>query len=752
MAKQREKITKKKKRYDREPSEWEKGWADLREEYSIKALIPAVIVLFFCMSILSGLFIQNFQIAIRLRKSIAIAEIPLSGLTNIFGLLFTVGLTLGVIQFVFWIKRRHRKEYHTDRERNYDISDKHAYGDADFQDENEINRCFYRTDDPMKIVHNRDILGRGIEDGMIYSLRDDLVSMNEHMAVVGSSGSGKSAFLVKNKIYQGILRGDSMVVTDSKGDLYTDLARLAHDYGYVVKVLNLKSGQLMNSDGCDFLKNLGDDDVKAGVMAETIIKNTEGDERLDYWAKNEMNLVKALMLYISTDNIMTKMNKNNLAEIYNIVATKSLEELHQIFGIMDPDHPAKQAFNLFAEADPKIQGQIVNGLGIRLQILSNKWAKKVVSSDEIDLTLPMKKKCIYFVVISDTETTYKFIATLFFAELFIELCDFYDKVSQKCRTKNLENPCLPVNFILDEFANTGAIPEFNVKISTVRSRRINITMIIQDIGQLIDMYGDNLAYTILNNMSLKMLLKTTDYNTAKYFSDIMGIQTVRIENRRYDQKATEIIHAHDVYTVTEGMGKRQLMNPDELINSMDNDHLILCVSGFHPVKLKKFIFVEHPLTKQCRFTDPGLHTPKWRKEIDKERAERGLPPIWVPQDVDIDLTGETKEKVKRPSKRENKQSSDKTGKNTGKTTPANARKASAKQDNNSRTIKKDPATANTVRKKEVKPVTKTTGNKKSAERRPASQQKQPPVETETVAKSTPKKVEYDFDEMFPDES
>ncbi len=659
-------MPKKNERYDREKTEIEKGLADLREEYSPAQIIIGAVVLLFVSNIISGLMMENIKKVLGMQKYIYLSGILTGGFTNPVGIIITVAMAAGGLKFIFWMMRRVKKDYHTDRERNYDISNIHAYGDADFQDEKERERCFYRTEDPLKVTHNLDILGVGIDDGLIYAMRDDLVSMNKHMMVMGSSGAGKSATLVKNQLYQNFLRGDSVIVTDSKGDLYADTAYLAHKHGYVVKVLNLKSDQLMNSDGCDFLKTLGNDDVKAGTLAETIIKNTEGDESLDYWAKNELNLCKALLLYVANDPSLIKTKKNKLAHMYTLISTKSLDELHEMFEmIKDDQNPAKQAFNLFAQCDPKVQGQIVNGLGIRLQVLSNKWARHVVSDDEIDLVLPMKKKCIYYVVISDTETTYKFIATLFFSSLFIELCGYFDKISQRCRTKGIKNPCLPVNFILDEFANTGSIPAFDVKIATVRSRQIGITTIIQNIGQLIGMYDENVADTILNNMSIKMLLKTSDFNTAKYFSDIMGIQTVMVKNRKYEKNATDIVDTHDGYSVTEGMGKRPLMNPDELINSLDNNHEIVCISGFHPVKLKKFLHSKHPMADECKTVDPGAHYPKWRKDIDKKRKEKGLGPIYVPDDsIDIEL-GIKKEKT--PVKKTGNKKSQNSPKNENKT-------------------------------------------------------------------------------------
>ena len=612
---------KKIKRYDKEPTEFERGLADLREEYSIKGIIIAIAITFLISVILSGFLIENAKYNLHMQEYILVSDIFKTGAFSLLGTPITIILTLAILKFIFWMMRRFKKTYHTERTKNYQVNDRHDYGSADYQDEYEINRCFYRAKDPLQIPNNLDILGEGIEDHMLYAVRDDLVSMNGHKVVIGSSGAGKSATLVKNLIYQTILRGESIVVTDSKGDLYADTAKLAKKKGYTVRILNLKTNELKNSDGCDFLKMLADDDIKAGVLAETIIKNTEDGERLDYWAKNELNYVKALLLYVSTNQALKKAGRATLAEVFNLTSSKSLDEVHEMFGLLDPEHPAMAPYHIFAQAEPKIQAQIVNGLGIRLQVLANKWAKRVVSADEIDLIAPMKKKCIYFVTISDTETTFKFLATLFFSELFIELCNYFDYQSQKCRKTGTPVPCLPVNFILDEYANTGAIPEMDVKIATVRSRQIGITIILQDKGQLDEMYGDNLSNSILNNMSIKILLKTTDMKTAKYFSDLLGVQTIRVENRGYQENVTDVFHTKGEYKVSEGSGKRNLENPDELINSLDNNHMIVHIAGFHPIKLKKFLHSRHPMAKECEPLVPGEHIPKWRREMHKKEIE-----------------------------------------------------------------------------------------------------------------------------------
>ena len=544
-----------------------------------------------------------------------------------FGLIIFLGGTFICAYAIHNFIKSVQKDYTTDDKRNYDISKKGVYGRAGWMTEEDRQETYYMAHDVRDIPGNGDILGFDDEE-RLYSLKQ-LPGLNKNVVIVGAPGSGKSAAIVINDIYQNITRGHSIIVTDSKGDLYKDTAYVAKKHGYRIRILNLKSKELRNSDGCDFFKILsGDDiDVRAQTLANTIIKNTADGERLDYWAKNEMNYLKALILFVADKSLEDAnpefKDNHTLGALYDYSSTHSLDEIRQEFSMLPPDHPATQAFNIFAQCEPKIQGQIANGMNIRLQTLGNKQMKRIVAADEIDLLLPMKKKCIYYVVISDTDTTFKFIATLFFAELFMEMCDYSDSLNRKDKKAQL-----PVTFILDEFANTGAIPEFDKKVTTVRSRKIGIKIILQDIGQLEYMYPNKVWSTILNGMAMKIYLSSNDPNTAKYFSGLLGIQTVRVENRKYGEGAGEVINTHGAYNVSEGLGKRDLMNPDELMNDLSSDDLIVCVSGKHPIMLHKFIHTNHPMDDERIGEDgeyvekiPAKHKPKWRKLLEEEKAK-----------------------------------------------------------------------------------------------------------------------------------
>ncbi len=537
----------------------------------------------------------------------------------IIALLFAIMGCVGTYRFT----KINTKNFYYDKDTNSYVSTTDMGGHAHYQTEKERHECFNMSKDIDDIMG--DILGID-EKGRLYSLRDDLVGINRNKCIFGTPGSGKSVAIIENDILQCMRRGESAIITDSKGDLYRKLSQKARDAGYIVKVLNLKPNELKNSDAFHLLKYLEDGDTSvAEMLAKCIIENTTDPRQVgDYWALNEMNGYKALLLYISTNEALKKANRNTLAEMYNICTSNTPSQLAALFSGLPKTHPARQAFNIYANCEPKVQGQILNGMGIKLSFLTDFNAQQVVSHDEIDLILPMKRPCMYFVVIPDTNKTYNVIANLFFNMMLIKQCEYSDSLTSIERNKQLY-----VNYILDEFKATGAINNFDGTITTVRSRKIAISIVLQTLGQLQDMYPGMAYDTILGSMTTKLLLRAGDEATSKYFQMIMGKQTRMSKNKRYSDTMAEAIHTHNSETITEGLTAVDLLPVDEA-QKMDADHLIVCVLGFQPVKLLKFLSSKNPYLQEWDETVPARHKPKWRKQMEEDNSYgdgTGMTPI-----------------------------------------------------------------------------------------------------------------------------
>lgn len=165
----------------------------------------------------------------------------------------------------------------------------------------------------------------------------------------------------------------------------------------------------------------------------------DGDE---FWPRAEENLLKAFEFYF----LETISDKNNLTNVYKNIANGDIKEIDGIFNKLPPDSPAKMSYNIFASGSDTIKASVITGLGTRLQMFQNEDLQKLTSETDIDLTLPGKKPCIYYIITSDMDSSFDFIASLFYTFLFIKLVRYADsRPDGRCENE--------VFFFLDEFAN-----------------------------------------------------------------------------------------------------------------------------------------------------------------------------------------------------------------------------------------------------------------------------------------------------------
>ncbi len=498
-----------------------------------------------------------------------------------------------------------RKPYYVDEDGNK-VDKRGTLGDAHWQTEDERKVCFIRSKNILDTTEN--VLGLD-KAGLLYSINPKLPSVNKNKAIFGTPGSGKSASVIENDIIQTIRRKESIIVTDSKGDLYRKTVGFAKENKYVVRMLNLKANELKNSDAFNLLKYLEGDSMvsTAEILARCILENTSDGKGSSYWEDNEMNLYKSLLLYVATNETLKAQGKNNLAEVYRIIATNTPDSLASIFSALPYEHPAKQSFLVFANAEPRNQGQILNGAGIRLGFFIDENAREIVSHDEIDLVLPMKRPCIYYVIIPDTNRAYNVIANLFFNMMLIKQCEYSDGLSDEDRkTKQI-----PVTYELDEFKATGSINNFDQTITTVRSRKLAFTIVLQAYGQLKDMYPGEANNVILGSMTLKLLLQAGDEDTAKYFTEMFGKQTRYVEGHREASRKTDVVKTRNETMTSASFQAVDLFPPNKAQQLGEND-LVVGIVGRQPVKLKKYLSFNNPFLKDVKEVIPNQHIPKWR--------------------------------------------------------------------------------------------------------------------------------------------
>ena len=432
----------------------------------------------------------------------------------------------------------------------------------------------------------------GEQKGQLVCLPEN-TRLNRHCAIFGASGTMKSRAIIRNALFSAIRRGESVLISDPKSEMYSDTAELFRNYGYEVKVLNLVDPKHGDSWNC--MSDLNGDTMMAQVLTNVIIGNTSSGKGDHFWDNGESNLLKALVLYTDLDKSLTPERKN-LAYVYQLLTRNSEKTLTAMFEQLPMDHPARAPFNLFSQSSDTVKSGIILGLGTRLQVLQNEAVKKLVSFSDIDLTAPGKRKCAYYIILSDQETSMAFLSSLFFSFLFIKLTRFADN--------SPEGRCpIPVNLILDEFNNIGRIggapdgSDFCRSLSVIRSRDIRVMIAVQSLGQLQNRYPNNLWAEIIGNCDIQLMLGCTDEVTADYISDRSGDMSIQVDSTMTVKKTVAIAQVIPQYRETQGQGKRKLLTPDEVLR-LPHDEMLVIIRGQNILKLNKFDYTRHPMSRE----------------------------------------------------------------------------------------------------------------------------------------------------------
>lgn len=510
---------------------------------------------------------------------------------------------------VFGLRLGWGKRGISDHERNLTISNAGSYGTASFMNAKEAESCLDITSCSKT---TQDILGM-TEDGRVITLPKN-TRLTRNLAVVGATGTGKSRSISRNLIFQTAQRGDSMVITDCKSELYESMSGYLRDNGYTVKVLNLIN--MDHSDSWNCLAEVGDSELMAQTFSD-IVLTTSSESNDAFWFNAELNLLKALVLYVSLE---MPPERRNLGTVYDMIVNENERSLKKLMtsirnehvnvftGEVMPPSPAYAPFSIFMQSSETVRTSVIIGLGSKLQVLQAQQVKNITSHSEIDLELPGKQKCAYFCIVSDQDSTFEFLSTLFFSFLFIRLIRYADSYC--------EGGTLPVRvkFILDEFPNcSGQIPDFEKKCSTVRSRGCEISLFCQGIGQMKNRYPDDRWQEILGACDTTVFLGCTDMLTAEYISDRIGVASVEVEGTMRELNSMRITNYTPSYRETNSLGRRQLMTPDEVLRLPPDEELIF-IRGQKVLRAKRFDYSRHPHYKKLRSCKAIHHVPDWKKD------------------------------------------------------------------------------------------------------------------------------------------
>lgn len=407
---------------------------------------------------------------------------------------------------------------------------------------------------------------------------------NLNTLVIGGSGAGKTRFYAKPNILQ---CNTSFVCLDPKGELLRDTGNLLEKEGYVIRVIDLID--MSKSHGYNPFAYIQDDKDVLKLITN-LIRNTtpKGAQSNDpFWEKSETALLEALCLYLINEAPDEEQNFSMVMEM--IVAAEPKEDdedyispLDQLFIELENDKPeslALKQYKIYKQAAGKTAKSILISVGVRLAAFNLESIASLTHYDELELEKMGERKTALFAVIPDNDSTFNFLIGMLYTQLFQMLYYSADIIHHG------ELP-IPVHFMMDEFANVALPDEFDKLLATMRSRRIFVSIIIQNLAQIKALYKDAWE-SIVGNCDELYYLGGNEQSTHKFMSEYLGKET--LDTNTYGKSSGR----NGNYSTNYQQAGRELLTADE-VRLLDNDYALLFIRGELPILDKKYNILKHP--------------------------------------------------------------------------------------------------------------------------------------------------------------
>ena len=423
--------------------------------------------------------------------------------------------------------------------------------------------------------------------------KDPKTARNKNVLVVGGSGSGKTRFFIKPNLMQ---LHSSYVVTDPKGSIAVECGKLMLRNGYKVKIfnsINFKKSHHYNP----FAYIHSEKDILK--LVTTLIANTKGDGKSgdDFWQKAETLLYTALIGYIHYEAPEEEQNFATLIEFINAMEVREDDETFENnvdlafkeLASREPNHFAVRQYKKYKLAAGKTAKSINISCGARLAPFDIQELREITMYDELELDTLGDRKTALFLIMSDTDSTFNFLISMIYSQLFNLLCEKADDVY---------GGRLPVHVrcLIDECANIGQIPNLEKLMATIRSREISACLVLQAQSQLKALYKDN-ADTIIGNCDSSIFLGGKEPGTLKELNQALGKETIDTFNTG-ESRGREVAHNLNY----QKLGK-DLATIDELA-VLDGGKCILQLRGVRPFLSDKYDITRHPNYKYLSDANP----------------------------------------------------------------------------------------------------------------------------------------------------
>ena len=457
--------------------------------------------------------------------------------------------------------------------RNYRRQEEH--GSAKWGDIKQINKKYCQ-----KPFINNKILSKNFSIG--YDVKKHRRNMNT--IVIGGSGAGKTRFFAKPNVMQA---NTSFVILDPKGEILRDEGNLLEHEGYEIRVLDLINMELSHCYN-PFVYIQSDNDVQKLVTNLFKATTPKGSSSQDpFWDTAASMLLLALMFYLKyeapeeEENFPMVMEMLRAGEVHedDDYYVSPLDMLFNDLERKNPEHIALKYYRDYHSGSAKTLKSIQITLASRLEKFNLSSLASLTQTDELDLSSIGKKKVALFAIIPDNDASFNFLVSILYTQLFQQL--FY-------QADHNYNGSLPVHvhFLMDEFANVSLPDDFEKILSTMRSRNVSVSIILQNLAQLKALFEKQWE-SIVGNCDEFLYLGGNEQSTHKYVSELLGKET--IDTNSYGKSTG---HSGSYSTNYQIVG-RELLTPDE-VRMLDNSDCILFIRGERPIIDKKYDILKHP--------------------------------------------------------------------------------------------------------------------------------------------------------------
>lgn len=451
------------------------------------------------------------------------------------------------------------------------------YGTSRFATNKEIDKVYTK----IKFNKNKDYLNQTITSGGIVVKYNDkskkeevnIVTDNKHLICLGNTGAGKTRRILIESLCVLGLAGESLIVSDPKGELYQMTSFFFRKLGYEVNVIDFKNPKKSNKYNFlqPIINAIEENDIKRAEdltwdLVENIVqkKNSSSDP---LWENGEKSIIAGSVMTILLENRDNK-EYQNLTNVYSFISNMCQNDengfmpLTEYIENLPEENPAKKIFSISTIAPEKTRGSFFTSALSTLRLFSSNSIYTMTNDSDFKLEDIGEKKCIRYIILPDERTTFYTLATLFVSQQYQALVNLADNRGGKLKIRN--------NFILEEFGNFTKIENFENMLTVSRGRNIRINMFLQSFSQLETKYSKTVAQNIMDNAQVWIYLRTSSYETAEIISKKLGTYTISVNSQ-----SNSISRNSDNISESVSLVGRNLLTPDEILRFKEPYALIL---------------------------------------------------------------------------------------------------------------------------------------------------------------------------------